>query len=435
MMMFKKHFRLGSRGHGDMVRAIGGTTATAPRTRHKSRIAYPSALVAVVAISLPLLGSTTSAVAATPRKTPPIGKQLAELKGPDSNTLPQFGTSVAISGTTAVVGATGYGGAAGLAFVFTKTATGWKQTAVLKGSDIAGGDRFGASIAISGTIVVVGAPSHGHDAGRAYLFTKTATGWKQAAELKAPRIVTGAFFGSSVTVSGRDVVVGAPGSVVDRTGRAYVFTKTATGWKQVAQLKGSDTVAYDEFGHSVAVSGTTVVVSATDHADGAGRVYVFVKSLKGWTQVAELKGSDTVSLPVDEFGWAVAVSGTTVVVGSPYHAGDAGRAYVFSRTTKGWKQVAELRVSDAANNEQFGFSVAVSGATAVVGAVFGGEDAGRAYVFRRTAKGWALASELKGSDTVIGNRFGISVDVSGTIGVVGAPGYGYGIGRAYVFEA
>ena len=94
--------------------------------------------------------------------------------------------------------------------------------------------------------------------------------------------------------------------------------KTAGGWKQAAELKGSDTVAGDYFGYSVAISGTTAVVGAPDHAEHAGRAYVFTKTATGWKQVAELKGSDTVA--GDDFGDSVAISGTTAVVGADGHA-------------------------------------------------------------------------------------------------------------------
>ncbi len=187
-----------------------------------ARVTGLSVLVALGAISLPLLASTTSAVAASPRTTPPIGTQLAELKGSDTVAGDLFGISVAISGTTAVVGAAGHAKRAGRAYVFTKTPTGWMQSAELKGSDTVTGDNFGASMAISGATAVVGALLHANYAGR-----------------------------------------------------AYVFTKTATGWKQVAELKGSDTVAGDWFGYSAAISGATVIVSAPDHAKKAGRAYVF----------------------------------------------------------------------------------------------------------------------------------------------------------------
>jgi hypothetical protein len=137
----------------------------------RSRVATLSAFVAVGAISLPLLASTASAVAASPRTTTSIGTQLAELKGSDTVAGDAFGVSVAISGTTAIVGAFGHASFAGRAYVFTKTTTGWKQAAELKGSDTVAGDRFGASVAISGTTAIVGAWDHASGAGRAYVFT------------------------------------------------------------------------------------------------------------------------------------------------------------------------------------------------------------------------------------------------------------------------
>ena len=113
---------------------------------------------------------------------------------------------------------------------------------------------------------------------------------------------------------------------------------------------GSDTVPGDLFGGSVAISGTTIVVGAPWHASQAGRVYVFSEAGSSWHQVAELKGSDTTAH--DNFGNSVAISGTTVVVGSPYASGD-GRAYIFNKTQTGWHQVKELAGNDASSNDGF----------------------------------------------------------------------------------
>jgi hypothetical protein len=326
--MLKKRHAFVSRPNKNIGGAIDGTTSTAPRTRRKSRIASPSVILATGAICLPLLASTASVVAAAPRTTPPIGKQLAELKGRDTVTPDSFGFSAAISGTTGVVGAPFYAKDAGRAYVFSKTSTGWKQVAELKGSDTVAKDDFGYSVAIWGTTAVVGAPFHAKSAGRAYVFTKTSTGWKQVAELKGSNTVADDLFGFSVAISGTTAVVGAPVEYVGGAGRAYVFTKTAKGWKQVAELKGSAPVDLgDEFGCSVAISGTTAVLGASETANAAGLAYVFTKTAKGWKQVAELKGSDTVA--DDYFGGSVALSGTTAIVGAPYYANHAGRAYVF----------------------------------------------------------------------------------------------------------
>ena len=394
----------------------------------KSLIASLSALLTVGAISLPLLaGCTTTA----PRTGPATGKQLAELKGSDTVVSDEFGISVAVSGTTAVVGTSG-SSYAGRAYVFTRTASGWKQAAELKGSDTNPGDNFGSSVAISGTTVVVGAYRHAKDAGRAYVFTKTASGWRQAAELRGSDTVTDDLFGWSVAVSGTIAVVGAAG-YANYEGRAYVFTKTASGWKQAAELKGSGNVTKDGFGTSVAVSGTTAVVSAEGHANGAGAAYVFTGTATGWDQAAELKGSHTVA--GDNFGSSVAISGTTAVVSAYGQANSAGSAYVFTKTAGVWKQAAELKGSDTTAGDYFGISVAISGTTVVVGAYDHANLAGRAYLFTKTASGWKQTEELKGSDVVANDNFGISVAVSGTAAVVGAYGDGTRAGRAFVFRA
>ena len=404
----------------------------------KSAMARLSALLAVGAISLPLLWGTTSALAASPRATPPIGRQLAQLKSSDAVAQSYFGYSVAISGTTAIVGAPAPNGyPVGRACVFTKTAEAWKLAAELEGSDTIAGINFGFAVAISGTTVVVGEPLADDDAGRAYVFTERAGGWKQVAELKGSDTVgvhshlTGDEFGTSVAISGTTAVVGAYDHA-DGAGRAYVFTKRSRGWKQVAELKGSDTVANDQFGTSVAVSGTTVVVGAEDHARSAGRAYVFTKRAGSWKQVAELKGDDTVAR--DYFGYSVAISENTAIVGSYNHA-DAGRAYVFTKRSGRWEQVAELSGSDTAAGDYFGYSVAVSGTTIVVGAQDHARSAGRAYVFTKRSGRWKQVAELKGSGTGAHDYFGYSVAVSGTTAVVGADGYARQAGRAYVFEA
>ena len=394
----------------------------------ESRMASLSALLVVGAISLPLLASTTSAVAASPRTTPPIGGQLAELKGSGTVAGDEFGDSVAISGTTAVVGAHFHAGG-GQAYVFTETGGVWKQVAELKGSDTATGDFFGTSVAISGATAVIGAWGHAK-AGAAYVFTETGSVWKQVAELKGSDTVAGDRFGYSVAVSGTIAVVGAYYDA-GFAGRAYVFTETGGAWKKVAELKGSDTVAGNAFGYSVAISGTTAVVGAWEDDSLAGRAYVFTETGGAWKQVAELKGSDTVA--GNAFGVSAAISGTTAVVGASEHA-KAGAAYVFTKTGGAWKQVAELKGSDTVAGNAFGYSVAISRTTAVVGADAHADGAGRAYVFTETS-GWKQVAELKGSDTVAGDYLGSSVAVSGTTVIVGSPAQTNDAGRAYVFEA
>jgi hypothetical protein len=303
-------------------------------------------------------------------------KQAAELKASDTVAADAFGYSVAISGTTAAV--TTYDQIhPGRVYVFAKTATGWNQVAELTASDSVP-DAFGAAMAISGTTAVVGAPAQANGKGAAYVFTKTGAIWRQTAELNDAK--DGGNFGNPVAISGATIVVGA--STAEDAGRAYVFTKTGAVWKRVAELKGSDTVSNDGFGTSVAISGTTAVVGAEGQDQCKGRAYVFTKTGAVWKRVAELKGSDTFSVKVGGpntpcgslFGSAVAISGTTVVVGADYHPRTAFRAYVFTKAATGWEQVSELKGPKDAGNG-LGSAVAISGRTALV------EGIGPVHVF------------------------------------------------------
>ena len=147
------------------------------------------------------------------------------------------------------------------------------------------------------------------------VFTKTAEGWRPTGEIK--NIFIEAFSGNTM--------VGAEGQGL------YVFTKTTNGWQETAELEGS--YSYDSSGpgdESVGVSGNTIVVGDTVADRGAGGAYVFTKTAAGWVQTAELVGSDTV--PIDLFGYKVAISGGTIVVGAPMHASKAGRAFVFKKS-------------------------------------------------------------------------------------------------------
>ena len=332
----------------------------------------------------------------------------------------------------------------------------WAQVAELVGSGTSWPDLFGSAVAVSGVTAVVG--MDGPATGRAYVFQEKTSGWHQVAELVG---AVNDSFGSAVAVSGKTAVVGAPG-YADGMGRAYVFQERASGWHQVAELVGSGTAALDSFGSAVAVSGETAVVGARGSSSvikvsfgaylsgsgkrvvavapgsvvnrkGTGRAYVFQETAIGWHQVAELVGSGTdVS---DNFGWSVADSDGTVVVGALGHPGGPGGAYVFEKGVGGWHQVAQLVGSGtAAPYSFFGCSVAISGLTAIVGAPNANFAAGQAYVFQEGATGWYQVAELVGSGTRAGEQLGSSVAVSGPIAVVGAPGAN-STGRAYVWEA
>ncbi|MCA8944023.1 MAG: hypothetical protein KDB80_15775 [Planctomycetes bacterium] len=316
-------------------------------------------------------------------------------------------------------------GAAGAVYVFQRTGSTWTQQAYLKASNTGNSDRFGSSVAVSGNTIVVGAPNEDSSAtgvdgngsdnsvaesGAAYVFHRTGSTWTQQAYLKASNTGSGDQFGWSVSVSGDLAVVGAyledslatgidgDGSTngFGDSGAAYVFRRAGTVWAQDAFLKASNTGPGDNFGYSVDVSGDTVAVGALfedSNATGidgfpgdsfltmdSGAAYVFAFSSGTWSQEAYVKASNTEEF--DQFGSAVAISGDTVVVGATGESsnatgvngnqgnnssGFAGAAYVFARTGSTWSQQSYLKASNTGALDGFGGQIDVSGDLVVIG--------------------------------------------------------------------
>jgi len=297
-----------------------------------------------------------------------------------------FGTSVAISGTTAIVGVVrddDNGPGSGSAYLFDIT-TGL-QIAKLLPSDGTAGDRFGESIGISGTTAIVGASwndDNGANSGSAYLFDIT-TGL-QIAKLLPSDGAPNELFGDSVAISGTTAIVGASHDDDNgfASGSAYLFDIT-TGL-QIAKLLASDGGSLDEFGTSVAINGGTAIVGAmwdADNGANSGSAYLF--DITTGLQIAKLLSSDVAVS--DFFGGSVAISDTTAIVGAlgnDDNGQQSGSAYLFDITTG--LQIAKLLPSNGAALDRYGYSVAISGTTAIVGAI-GDDDnglqSGSAYAF------------------------------------------------------
>ena len=347
----------------------------------------------------------------------------------------EFGFSVAISGNTAIVGAQGNRSA----YLF--DATSGNQIAQLTASDAAASNfnSFGWSVGISGNTAIVGAfrDANGDKlSGSAYLFDAT-TG-DQLAKITSSDAAPGDWFGHSVAISGDTAIVGAysDDDGGGDSGSAYLFD-VSTG-NQLAKLTASDAAASDHFGYSVAISGNTAIVGADgdrDEGSFSGSAYLF--DVTTGNQLAKLTASD--AAPGDHFGYSVAISGNTAIVGAYLNDDGAlfsGSAYLFDVTTG--DQLAKLTASDAAIADVFGVSVAISGDTAIVGAngnSDGGLRSGSAYLFDVTT-GNQLA-KLTASDAAARDKFGVSVAISGNKAIVGAnfdSDGGSGSGSAYLFE-
>jgi hypothetical protein len=398
-------------------------------------------LVALTGSLVLFLGSTAQAAArhhrpvASKPKVPPV---LGELIASDAWVGDNFGWSVSVSGSTAVVGApyanSPAGSYTGAAYIYTDVGGVWTQQALLTASDAVTGGDFGQSVFISGKTVVVGAPGQDFTNGEAYVFTESDSGvWAQQGLPLAPD--DGGCcdkFGYSVSTSGTTVVVGADKAYINdvKTGAVYVFANSGGTWNKIQTLTADDSNPGDMFGWSMALSGSTLVVSAVTHG-GTGAIYVFTHSTT-WTQRAELVGSQATDN--DYFGDKVAISGKRIVAGGPGYNQTTGAAWIFTGSGAKWKQEAMLQAHDGQQNACFGWAVGISGSTVLVGAEQTAAGSGAAYVFKAKGSKWTEISDLSSTDGGSTPEFGYSASLSGKTALIGADGSDAGSGSAYLYK-
>jgi hypothetical protein len=368
--------------------------------------------------------------------------QQAQLTAIDGAPTDQFGYSVALSGDTAIVGAqsddVGGNGDQGSAYVFTRSGTSWTQQAQLTAVNGGASDSFGISVALSGDTALVGANlddvGANSNQGSACIFVRSGTTWTQQARLNAPDGAANDRFGFSVALSGDTAIVGANLDDVGANpeqGSAWVFSRVGSTWiGPDFQALGSDGTDLDQFGYSVSISGNTAIVGAPFDDVGAngnqGSAYIFTKAGTAWTQQAQLTAA--AGAVADVFGWSVAISGDTVLVGAYADDvganNDQGSAYVFTRSGSTWTQQAQLVASAGAASDQFGYSVALDGDTAIVGAnlddVGANANQGSAYVYTRTGTTWTQQAQITVPDGAGNDQFGISVALSGDTAIIAA---------------
>jgi FG-GAP repeat len=315
-----------------------------------------------------------------------------------------FGLAAAMSASTAVVGApSSYnpGLIGGAIHIFEWVGGSWSGgVRVLPTQPDHGtpgeSEFFGWSVAISGDTILVGAYNESPD-GAAYVFERDgAGGWMQTARL-TPDDGWAWYFGWSVAIDGDTVVIGARNDFErgQYAGAAYVFERDGSGtWTQTAKLFSADISNWDGFGWAVAIHNGVIMVGAelVNHPPPAnfavGSVYVFERRESGdWAQTQQLWPPNPEQS--DFFGNAIAMDGDLAVIGAQNYSGTFfgyGAAFVYHREATGqWRLLDTLMADDRADGDQFGYSVALSGKLAVVGAPFrdeaGTDDSGAAYVF------------------------------------------------------
>ena len=347
-----------------------------------------------------------------------------------------FGQSIALRGTTALIGAVDVNDWEGAIYVFTQTNGVWTEGQEFMAEDGAPGDQatFGTAIMIDGDTAVIGALGatvNGHaNQGAAYVFEETDGVWNQVAKLVADDGDANNYFGQAAAIVGGNIVVGAYGASVNGNslqGAAYVYTNVGGTWTFVKKLVADDGVGGEFFGRSVAMSGTRALVGApyasVDGTAARGAVYMYDGSTSDWTQTAKIVADS--GNPGDAFAFSLAATPTRMVAGANGVGGGQGAAFVFADQGGSFEQEARLVADDGAAGDDLGYAVAIFDSTVIAGAdrapIGANTQQGAAYVFKSADGAWMQTQKLTSIDHQTDEFFGAFVALSDQSALVGVP--------------
>ena len=382
-----------------------------------------------------------------------------------------FGTRVAISGDYAILGSPRYSATGlnnmGVAYIFNKTSSGWKQVARLAAGDSATSDYFGGSVAISGDYAIVGCSNKtiggNSGQGKAYVYHRSGTAWLLDTALVKPGGLAFDDFGWSVAIcafntGGPGIAIGIPYSdaVGSDRGEVYCYKKAGTTWSFVQNLAPTDLANSDYYGSTVAMDTDYVAVGATGqdnttfaYAD-AGAVYIYAFGGGVWNFQQKLQGTTARA----QFGFALSLFSNTLAVGAPWattYTNTSSSVFIYTRTGSTWTNTTYLFiynfevVPDAGQiqpvsgssisiaNLTFGISVSLSGNTLLVGAS-GGTDypnggssyytdrIGAVYIYKNlSGTTFTRTNIMQSQFPVYGDLFGESVSISGSQYILASP--------------
>jgi hypothetical protein len=348
-----------------------------------------------------------------------------------------FGVSLAGDSDTLVVGATGedsngllhYNGKmseSGAAYTYRRGTQGWQLDGVLKLDYPGLGDAFGSAVAISGDTIVVGAPFRDgvsdqgalSDMGAAYVFERSGGRWRQVAELVPADARNNDLFGSAVAIDGDTIAIGAYQREL-ATGAVYLYQRSGGSWQLQHLLAAPEAEAGAQFGWAIALDGDWLAISANRkdvNADNgvlqdAGALYLYQRSGSNWSLQSRIQASDPEENA--QFGQAVALDGAQLVASAPFKdrsdsAANLGAAYVFGRTAVDWSQEAILTGSDSQNDDRFGWSIALQANSVLLSSPYTlrydqGSNAltqqGAGYLFAHNGDAWQELTQVRGPVT------------------------------------
>ncbi len=345
-----------------------------------------------------------------------------------------YAGALAIGGDQLFVGESGNQTTSGIVYVYDKGEDGvWAESAQLTATDGQAADQMGSAVSAGDGRVLATARATADGLGAAYVFERDASGvWRQAARLVGDDVAEGDNYGISAALSGDRAIVGAY-TQNDTTGAAYVFRRTSEGaWIQEAKLVGSE--AKSRFGVVLALDGDYAMIAATREDEAKGAVHVYQRTDEGWTEMATLVGTG-----IDEghrFGSSIAMRGDEVLIGSPRFDNFIGTVFAYSRDEEGaYQQLMRLNPFDAPTGQtRFGSSIGFNGSEIWVGAIGVSGFEGAVYRMRRAEDGSVSgAMKLAASDASASDLFAADLALGEDVALVSVPRDDYGEGTAVVY--
>jgi hypothetical protein len=371
--------------------------------------------------------------------------QKAKLTAGDGAPNENYGRKVSIDGDYVAVGAPNHTHStldqAGAVYVYLRSGASWNLDAEIIPADAAATDLFGYSVSIHEERLAIGAifeDDNGTDAGAVYVYARDSiSGWVLEQKLVSSAMEDQESFGRSVSLDGDRLVIG---SLLGSTGAAYVFELGMSGWSEITSVTPSASAA-GLFGEAVSLDGDRFIVGARatdDPVSNAGAAFVFHETMSGWVEEAYLTSPNPTQ--VGQFGTSVDISGTRIVVGAPFEivsSVSTGRAYTYTLVSSTWTLEHSFTASGLSANNQYGGAVSVDSVNLVVGARFADSsvsDSGAVYYYQHDGSVWNGIARLEANDASASQSFGNSVQIRGVRMVIGAEGDG-GVneGAAYVF--
>jgi hypothetical protein len=344
---------------------------------------------------------------------------------------------VSVCGDVAVHGDPEGTGGIGAAYVYRRDGMLWALEAELRTPEPDPEDLFGRSVAVSGNVIAVGAhgtsaPEYKTGAVHVYRYDADAGEWHHEAMLTASDGDYGDIFGWSVAMDGDVILIGARDDEVNgepQAGSAYVFRHDATEWVEEAKLIDPEPEYPDCFGQSVSIDGDLAFIGAHGDSWLVGAAFVYRNDGTQWVFEDKLIAPDPGAQ--DWFGYSVAVSGNTAVAGAPQADGQNGAAYVFRRQDGQWSFDARLSAAEPVGPYPvFGISssIGLDGTLILIGAPLDaamGSQAGAAHVFHKTNQGWIETAKLTASDGSPSDQFASTVSIDDDVGMINAEGKAY----------